>query len=85
LVSAMKKYKPEFILVSAGFDGHHNDPLGELSYSPRGYQGVAKVLSNLSREHAKEKIMYVVEGGYSYDNMSQSILAILHVLEKDRF
>ena len=85
LVSAMKKYKPEFILVSAGFDGHHNDPLGELSYSHRGYQGVAKVLSNLSREHAKEKIMYVVEGGYSYDNMSQSILAILHVLEKDRF
>ena len=82
LVKAMDEFRPEFILVSAGFDGHQADPLGGLHYTEKGYQEVAKVLSDLAKKHADAKTLYVMEGGYSHDNTSQSILAILHALAK---
>jgi acetoin utilization deacetylase AcuC-like enzyme len=80
LKPAMEKFKPEFILVSAGFDAHAGDLLGQLNYTDTGYQKIAQQLSDIALEYADGKIMYVLEGGYSPENIKNSVKAIIEVL-----
>jgi len=77
---AMDKFKPEFVLVSAGFDAHKGDPLGQLNYTDSGYGAVAEILQDISQKYANGKILYMLEGGYNAENVSQSVQKILSVL-----
>ena len=77
---AMNKFKPEFVLVSAGFDAHKGDPLGQLNYTDSGYGAVAEILQDISQKYANGKILYMLEGGYNAENVSQSVQKILSVL-----
>ncbi len=80
LKPAMEKFRPEFVLVSAGFDAHKGDPLGGLRYTDRGYVAMARELYDLATRHAKGRIVFVLEGGYGLENLAGSIHAILKVL-----
>lgn len=80
LKPAMEKFKPEFILVSAGFDAHEGDLLGDLNYTDQGYAEIAKILQSIANQHANGRIVYALEGGYSAENISNSVAAILGVL-----
>jgi len=77
---AMNKFMPEFVLVSAGFDAHKGDPLGHLNYTASGYGAVAEILQDISQKYANGKILYMLEGGYNAENVSQSVQKILSVL-----
>ena len=77
---AMDKFRPEFVLVSAGFDAHLGDPLGQLNYTNEGYGIVAEILQDISQKYANGRILYMLEGGYNADNVSQSVQKILNVL-----
>ena len=77
---AMDQFKPEFILVSAGFDAHMGDPLGQLNYTHEGYGDIAEILQDISQKYADGRIFYMLEGGYNADNISQSVQKILNVL-----
>jgi acetoin utilization deacetylase AcuC-like enzyme len=77
LIPKMNDFKPEFILISAGFDAHDNDLLGKLSYTPYGYSQVAKIINSIYRNSNAKGIMYMLEGGYvpeNIDNASQAII-----------
>ena len=76
----MDQFKPEFVLVSAGFDAHLGDPLGQLNYTDEGYGIVAEILQDISQKYANGRILYMLEGGYNADNVSQSAQKILNVL-----
>ena len=80
LKPAMAKFKPEFVLVSAGFDAHEGDLLGQLSFTNEGYKQVAEILQKISDKYAKGRTLYMLEGGYVADNISQSVTQILDVL-----
>lgn len=80
LMPAMEKFKPEFILVSAGFDAHEGDLLGDLNYTDQGYAEIANILQKIANKHASGRIIYALEGGYSAENISNSVTAILGVL-----
>jgi len=80
LKPAMAKFKPEFVLVSAGFDAHEGDLLGQLKYTDEGYKQVAEILQEISDEYAKGRTLYMLEGGYVTDNISRSVTQILDVL-----
>jgi acetoin utilization deacetylase AcuC-like enzyme len=80
LKPAMEKFKPEFILVSAGFDAHEGDALGDLAYTDEGYVEVAKLLKNIANHYAAGRISYALEGGYSAENIKNSVVGILRVL-----
>jgi len=82
LIPSMKKFKPEFILISAGFDAHEGDLLGGLNYTQSGYKQAAKILKNVAQEHSHGRIMYMLEGGYVGENISQSVNKILEVMIK---
>jgi len=63
----IRQYKPQFMLVSAGFDGHYSDPVGELSLSAFCYaKAFEKILASASKL-CNGKLVAVLEGGYSKD------------------
>ena len=80
LKPAMGRFKPDFVLVSAGFDAHEGDPLGQLEYTDEGYKQVGEILQEISDEFAEGRTIYMLEGGYVADNISQSVTQILSVL-----
>ena len=84
LKPAMVSFKPEFILVSAGFDAHNNDPLGGLKYSDAGYAQVATELSAIANQSAAGRMVYMLEGGYSADNIANAVNGIVEVLVNKR-
>jgi acetoin utilization deacetylase AcuC-like enzyme len=79
LKPAMDSFKPEFILVSAGFDSHSNDPLGSLEYSDAGYAQVAKELAAIAKQSAAGRMVYMLEGGYNPENIANAVNAIVEV------
>ncbi len=82
LKPAMEKFKPEFVLISAGFDAHAGDPLGGLEYSDAGYGAMASALINIAKKHAGGRIVFMLEGGYGLENIAGSVARILGVLQK---
>jgi acetoin utilization deacetylase AcuC-like enzyme len=60
----IRQYKPQFILVSAGLDGHYKDPVGNLSLSLLAYQEIYKLIVELALEMCDGKLVCVLEGGY---------------------
>jgi acetoin utilization deacetylase AcuC-like enzyme len=61
----VQQYKPQFILMSAGLDGHYADPVGNLSLSTLCYERIYEITMNLASEMCKGMLVSVLEGGYS--------------------
>jgi len=59
------QYKPQFILVSAGLDGHYTDPVANLSLSALCYQEIYEIIVKLASEICDGRLVSVLEGGYS--------------------
>jgi acetoin utilization deacetylase AcuC-like enzyme len=58
------QYKPQFMLISAGLDGHYADPVASLSLSILSYQKIYETIVSLSSKMCEGKIVSVLEGGY---------------------
>lgn len=80
LIPAMDEFKPEFILVSAGFDAHENDLLGQLNYSDDGYKKATNILSSIAKKYASNRMMFVLEGGYEPTNITKASQSILNTI-----
>jgi acetoin utilization deacetylase AcuC-like enzyme len=65
VVPIIRQYKPEFILVSTGFDGHYTDPVASLSLSSSTYLKIFEIMLNLASQFCARRIVAVLEGGYS--------------------
>lgn len=61
----VRQYNPQFILVSAGLDGHYADPIGNLSLSTMCYKKTFETIAKLASETCEGKLVSVLEGGYS--------------------
>jgi len=80
LVPAARRFKPDFILVSAGFDGMRRDLLGQFDITPAGYAAITRVIVNLADELCQGRIVSVLEGGYRLDGLAESVAAHVKVL-----
>lgn len=67
LVPAIKKFKPEFIILSAGFDAHQSDLMSGTNLSTDGYDFVSEVIMNLVNRFTGGRVVSVLEGGYNLD------------------
>jgi acetoin utilization deacetylase AcuC-like enzyme len=67
LVPAMKQFKPEFILLSAGFDAHQSDLMSGTNLSTDGYDFISEVIMNLANRFTGGRVVSVLEGGYNLD------------------
>jgi acetoin utilization deacetylase AcuC-like enzyme len=85
LIPAMDKFKPEFILVSAGFDAHENDLLGQLKYSNDGYKKATDILLSIAKKYSMNRMMFVLEGGYEPTNITEASKSILSVMISNHY
>jgi acetoin utilization deacetylase AcuC-like enzyme len=74
------EYRPELILVSAGFDAHRDDPLGGMALTTRGYGAITEEILRLADQCCGGKTVFVLEGGYNLRALEESIVAVLQVL-----
>lgn len=80
LLPVVRRFRPELLLVSAGFDAHWLDPLGPLALSINGYRALTQRLFDLADEVCGGRIVLVLEGGYNLDVLGAGVVAALRVL-----
>jgi acetoin utilization deacetylase AcuC-like enzyme len=79
-VPALRGFRPDLILVSAGFDAHEADPLAEMRVSEAGYRRMAAVLRAAADEVCQGRLACVLEGGYDLAALAGSAAATFEVL-----
>ncbi len=80
LVPVTLEYRPELILVSAGFDAHRDDPLGGMELTSVGYAAISGEILRLAREACGGRVVFALEGGYNLRALEESIAAVLGVM-----
>ncbi|MBI3895539.1 MAG: histone deacetylase [Acidobacteria bacterium] len=80
LVPAARKFSPQFILVSAGFDAMRHDLLGRFNVTPDGFAAITRVVRNLADELCQGRLVSVLEGGYRLEGLAESVVAHIKVL-----
>jgi acetoin utilization deacetylase AcuC-like enzyme len=76
-------YKPDLVLVSAGFDAHRKDPLGGMDLTERGFAAMSTALKTLAESVCGGRLVMLLEGGYSLEGLSQSVHACVEVMAED--
>jgi len=72
VLKKIKEFKPEFILLSAGFDAHKNDPLAQLQLESKDFYSITKRTLELSKQYCDGKIVSILEGGYDLLALQES-------------
>ena len=76
----LEAFKPELLLISAGFDAHRDDDLGQMGLVEADYAWITAQLMAVAARHAKGRIVSCLEGGYNLDALARSVEAHLRVL-----
>lgn len=76
----LQDFKPQLVLVSAGFDGHRLDPLAELNLEEDDYRWLTDMLTSIARDHANDRLVSTLEGGYHLEALGKSVAAHLEGL-----
>lgn len=74
------RFNPDLMLVSAGFDGHWNDPLAHMALSLSGYAQMARDLVDMADELCGGRIVFTLEGGYRLDALAYGVLNAFYAL-----
>jgi acetoin utilization deacetylase AcuC-like enzyme len=77
---ALERFRPELIVVSAGFDAHQLDPLGLIRLTEVDYAWITEQLVDVANRHAQGRIVSCLEGGYHVWALARSVCAHLRVL-----
>src|SRR5260221_6101812 len=80
---AARRFQPELILVSAGFDAHWADPLGQIKLSLKGYDNLTRQLIQMAEVLCEGRIVFVLEGGYNLNSLSYGVLNVAYALLGD--
>lgn len=68
-----RKFKPDLIMISAGFDAHLTDPLGQLRLEDKDYIAMTKVIKNWADEVCEGRIVSALEGGYNLETLGETV------------
>jgi len=79
VIPAVRNFKPDLLLISAGFDAHEMDPLGQLRMTTEGFGRLTKTLIDLASEVCEGRAVLVTEGGYDLKALSDSLKAVIAV------
>jgi len=80
LVPVARRFRPQLMLVSAGYDAHRDDPLAAMQMTVHGFAAVGNILKELAAELCGGRLLLSLEGGYHLQALAQSISATLEVL-----
>ena len=77
---ALHAHKPEMIFISAGFDAHRDDPLGDMGLVEEDYTWITQQIMAVAREHSQGRIVSFLEGGYDPSALARSVVAHVKAL-----
>jgi acetoin utilization deacetylase AcuC-like enzyme len=80
VLPAFRDYRPQFILLSAGFDGHQDDPLALVNLTQHGFDTILRRMQQLAHEMCGGKLVSVLEGGYHLQRLSECVTSHLQIL-----
>jgi acetoin utilization deacetylase AcuC-like enzyme len=83
IIPGLEDYKPEFIIISCGFDAHRDDPLGGMNMTEHGLGAMTRMLVDLAKTYSSGKILSLFEGGYNPTANGQCLYHHLRELQKD--
>jgi len=75
ILPALDAFRPELLIISAGFDAHRDDPLAQLMLVEADYAWSTERLAELAKKHAQGRIVSSLEGGYNLDALAGSTAA----------
>lgn len=79
-IPRLEEFRPEMIFISAGFDAHREDDLGQLGLTEQDYAWITSRLMNVAQRHARGRIVSSLEGGYNLNALARSVEAHVRVL-----
>ena len=82
IIPALLRFRPELVIISAGFDAHRRDPLANLQLVEDDFSWATRVLMEIADKTAGDRVISVLEGGYDLEGLSQSaaahVTALMH-------
>jgi acetoin utilization deacetylase AcuC-like enzyme len=79
-IPALDAFRPQLLFISAGFDGHREDDMGNLGLTEADFEWVTRELVGVANRHAKGRIVSCLEGGYELSPLGRSAAAHVKVL-----
>lgn len=76
----LEAFRPQMVFVSAGFDAHREDDLGQLGLNENDFAWITDRIRDVARRHARGRIVSMLEGGYNLDALARSVEAHIRVL-----
>ncbi len=73
LMPAADAFQPDFVIVSAGFDAHKDDPLAGMGVTEEGYADLTRMVLSIARRHCRGRLLSCLEGGYHLQALSASV------------
>ena len=80
LLPHVDAFRPQLLMISAGFDGHRRDPLAELQLETEDYAWATRELVRIARTHCDGRVVSTLEGGYDLQALAESVVAHVDVL-----
>ncbi len=80
VIPALSNYKPQLIMISAGFDAHQDDPLGSLYLTTEYFGEMTRALREMAERYSNGRIVSVLEGGYNFAALKDSVTVHLKEL-----
>lgn len=80
---ALRKFEPQLLLISAGFDAHRDDPLASLNLVEEDYAWVTRELLSIAKSYCEGRLVSVLEGGYDLNALGRSVAAHVGALQGD--
>jgi acetoin utilization deacetylase AcuC-like enzyme len=75
VLPALERFRPDLIIVSAGFDAHHRDPLAQLNLVEDDFDWATGELMDMAGRHASNRLVSLLEGGYDLQGLASSVAA----------
>jgi len=72
IIPALERFRPELILISAGFDAHQEDPTQAMSLTDEDYFIITEKLKNIANKYAYGRMVSILEGGYNFEALERS-------------
>jgi acetoin utilization deacetylase AcuC-like enzyme len=83
VIPKLDLYKPEILMISAGFDAHADDPLAQIDLSDEGFAAMTSMLVQAANTHCHGRIISCLEGGYHLGALARSLVRHLQVLRDE--
>src|SRR5436853_2721568 len=80
LLKAAEKFKPELVLISAGFDSRIEDPLGNFKLTDEDFMDLTRLVKKIAADHAGGRVVSILEGGYNLDGLGKAAAAHVRAL-----